>query len=86
MKHHGMLLSGSPGAFPARVFYAPFGARAWIPEIYEQPDHARAGEVAGIRSVPLDVTDRPWPGKLPANEVTERERLAAGVTPLGGGA
>jgi PAS domain S-box-containing protein len=46
-----------------------------ILEIYDGLIRDRAGEVTGIRSVLLDVTDRRLAEQLLANEVTERERL-----------
>jgi PAS domain S-box-containing protein len=46
-----------------------------ILEIYDSLIRDRAGQVTGIRSVLLDVTDRRLAEQLLANEVTERERL-----------
>jgi PAS domain S-box-containing protein len=46
-----------------------------ILEIYDSLIHNRAGQIVGIRSVLLDVTDRRLAEQLLANEVTERERL-----------
>ena len=46
-----------------------------ILEIYDSLIQNRAGEITGIRSVLLDVTDRRLAEQLLANEVTERERL-----------
>jgi len=46
-----------------------------ILEIYDSLIRQRSGEITGIRSVLLDVTDRRLAEQLLANEVTERERL-----------
>ena len=40
---------------------------------------SRAGEITGLRSVLLDVTDRRLAEQLLANEVTERERLTVAL-------
>jgi PAS domain S-box-containing protein len=50
-----------------------------ILEIYDSLIYDRAGEVTGIRSVLLDVTDRRLAEQLLANEVTERERLTVAL-------
>jgi len=50
-----------------------------ILEIYDSLIHDRAGQVTGIRSVLLDVTDRRLAEQLLANEVTERERLTVAL-------
>jgi PAS domain S-box-containing protein len=50
-----------------------------ILEIYDSLIYDRAGEVSGIRSVLLDVTDRRLAEQLLANEVTERERLTVAL-------
>ena len=50
-----------------------------ILEIYDSLIHNRAGQVTGIRSVLLDVTDRRLAEQLLANEVTERERLTVAL-------
>ncbi len=50
-----------------------------ILEIYDSLIYNRAGEVTGIRSVLLDVTDRRLAEQLLANEVTERERLTVAL-------
>ncbi|HLN00554.1 MAG TPA: ATP-binding protein [Bryobacteraceae bacterium] len=50
-----------------------------ILEIYDNLIYNRAGQVTGIRSVLLDVTDRRLAEQLLANEVTERERLTVAL-------
>jgi PAS domain S-box-containing protein len=50
-----------------------------ILEIYDSLIYNRAGDVTGIRSVLLDVTDRRLAEQLLANEVTERERLTVAL-------
>ena len=50
-----------------------------ILEIYDSLIRDRAGQVTGIRSVLLDVTDRRLAEQLLANEVTERERLTVAL-------
>ncbi len=50
-----------------------------ILEIYDSLIYDRAGEIKGIRSVLLDVTDRRLAEQLLANEVTERERLTVAL-------
>jgi PAS domain S-box-containing protein len=50
-----------------------------ILEIYDSLIYNRAGEITGIRSVLLDVTDRRLAEQLLANEVTERERLTVAL-------
>jgi PAS domain S-box-containing protein len=50
-----------------------------ILEIYDSLIYNRAGQVTGIRSVLLDVTDRRLAEQLLANEVTERERLTVAL-------
>ena len=50
-----------------------------ILEIYDSLIHVHSGEIAGIRSVLLDVTDRRLAEQLLANEVTERERLTVAL-------
>lgn len=50
-----------------------------ILEIYDSLIYSRAGQVTGIRSVLLDVTDRRLAEQLLANEVTERERLTVAL-------
>ena len=50
-----------------------------ILEIYDSLIRDVAGEVTGIRSVLLDVTDRRLAEQLLANEVTERERLTVAL-------
>src|SRR5579864_3218589 len=50
-----------------------------ILEIYDSLIRDRSGNVTGIRSVLLDVTDRRLAEQLLANEVTERERLTVAL-------
>jgi len=50
-----------------------------ILEIYDSLIYNRTGQVTGIRSVLLDVTDRRLAEQLLANEVTERERLTVAL-------
>lgn len=50
-----------------------------ILEIYDSLIYDRAGDITGIRSVLLDVTDRRLAEQLLANEVTERERLTVAL-------
>jgi PAS domain S-box-containing protein len=50
-----------------------------ILEIYDSLTRNRSGEITGIRSVLLDVTDRRLAEQLLANEVTERERLTVAL-------
>ncbi len=50
-----------------------------ILEIYDSLIRDRAGEITGLRSVLLDVTDRRLAEQLLANEVTERERLTVAL-------
>jgi PAS domain S-box-containing protein len=50
-----------------------------ILEIYDSLIFNRTGQVTGIRSVLLDVTDRRLAEQLLANEVTERERLTVAL-------
>jgi PAS domain S-box-containing protein len=50
-----------------------------ILEIYDSLIRDVAGQVTGIRSVLLDVTDRRLAEQLLANEVTERERLTVAL-------
>ena len=50
-----------------------------ILEIYDSLIHNGSGEIKGIRSVLLDVTDRRLAEQLLANEVTERERLTVAL-------
>ena len=56
-----------------------------ILEIYDSLIQSSTGEITGIRSVLLDVTDRRLAEQLLANEVTERERLTGGVAAFQGG-
>ncbi|HKW99498.1 MAG TPA: ATP-binding protein [Bryobacteraceae bacterium] len=50
-----------------------------ILELYDSLIRDRSGEVTGIRSVLLDVTDRRLAEQLLANEVAERERLTVAL-------
>src|SRR5579864_959997 len=50
-----------------------------ILEIYDSLIRDRSGQITGIRSVLLDVTDRRLAEQLLANEITERERLTVAL-------
>ncbi len=70
------------GEEPATPFERDFLRRDGgylILEIYDSLIYDRAGEITGIRSVLLDVTDRRLAEQLLANEVTERERLTVAL-------
>ena len=70
------------GEEPATPFERDFLRRDGgylILEIYDSLIRNRSGQIAGIRSVLLDVTDRRLAEQLLANEVTERERLTVAL-------
>jgi PAS domain S-box-containing protein len=71
----GREISGEPLPVPVERDYIRKDGSYLIVEIYDSVVHNSAGQVVGVRSVMLDVTDRRLAEQLLANEVTERERL-----------
>ena len=71
----GREISGEPLPVPVERDFIRKDGSYLIVEIYDSVVHNSAGQVVGVRSVMLDVTDRRLAEQLLANEVTERERL-----------
>ena len=66
-------------SLPLEIDFVPRDGGYLILEIYDSLIRNRSGQITGIRSVLLDVTDRRLAEQLLANEITERERLTVAL-------